>query len=105
MQVHTTHNTPHGHQHNLTFGRDHVRGGDSISLPHHASREILRDTTQTPREIHRDIVSHGGAPLSFEQAVAMGRGGRMLPSPVPNGYKPKPTTRSRHSDSDDDDWC
>ncbi|XP_014476681.1 PREDICTED: voltage-dependent calcium channel type A subunit alpha-1 isoform X3 [Dinoponera quadriceps] len=51
-------------------------------------------------------------PLSFEQAVAMGRGGmgRMLPSPVPNGYKPQPqskqrTPRSRHSDSDEDDWC
>lgn len=44
------------------------------------------------------------APLSFEQAVALGRGGRMLPSPVPNGYKPKPS-QSRHSDSDDDDWC
>ncbi|XP_078045541.1 calcium voltage-gated channel subunit cacophony isoform X4 [Augochlora pura] len=49
-------------------------------------------------------------PLSFEQAVAMGRGGRLLPSPVPNGYKPQPqakqrTPRSRHSDSDDDDWC
>ncbi|XP_063983728.1 voltage-dependent calcium channel type A subunit alpha-1 isoform X7 [Diachasmimorpha longicaudata] len=51
-------------------------------------------------------------PLSFEQAVAMGRGGRLLPSPVPNGYKPQPTAgqkqrtpRSRHSDSDEDDWC
>lgn len=52
----------------------------------------------------------GAPPLSFEQAVAMGRGGgRMLPSPVPNGYKPKPTRSSSHhrrrSDSDDDDWC
>lgn len=28
-------------------------------------------------------------PLSFEQAVAIGRGSRQLPSPaVPNGYKP-----------------
>ncbi|KAL2727828.1 voltage-dependent calcium channel type A subunit alpha-1 isoform X26 [Vespula maculifrons] len=49
-------------------------------------------------------------PLSFEQAVAMGRGGRLLPSPVPNGYKPQPQSkqrmpRSRHSDSDEDDWC
>lgn len=50
-------------------------------------------------------------PLSFEQAVAMGRGGRLLPSPVPNGYKPQPQPkqqripRSRHSDSDEDDWC
>ncbi|XP_048506510.1 voltage-dependent calcium channel type A subunit alpha-1 isoform X7 [Athalia rosae] len=53
----------------------------------------------------------GHCPLSFEQAVAMGRGGRLLPSPVPNGYKPPPsqpkqrTPRSRHSDSDEDDWC
>ncbi|XP_031779373.1 voltage-dependent calcium channel type A subunit alpha-1 isoform X8 [Nasonia vitripennis] len=50
----------------------------------------------------------GTCPLSFEQAVAMGRGGRMLPSPVPNGYKPQTkqrAPRSRHSDSDDDDWC
>ncbi|KAK0092037.1 hypothetical protein PV326_002348 [Microctonus aethiopoides] len=55
----------------------------------------------------------GHCPLSFEQAVAMGRGGRLLPSPVPNGYKPQPssgptkqrTPRSRHSDSDEDDWC
>lgn len=46
-------------------------------------------------------------PLSFEQAVAIGRGGRMLPSPVPNGFKPPPLPLDceRHSDSDDDDWC
>lgn len=43
-------------------------------------------------------------PLSFEQAVAIGRGGRVLPSPVPNGYKPGQRPR-RHSDSDEDDWC
>ncbi|XP_045542528.1 voltage-dependent calcium channel type A subunit alpha-1 isoform X22 [Papilio machaon] len=48
------------------------------------------------------------APLSYEAALAMGRGAgpRALPSPVPaprlpNGYKP----RARHSDSDEDDWC
>ncbi|KMQ94501.1 voltage-dependent calcium channel type a subunit alpha-1 [Lasius niger] len=34
-------------------------------------------------------------PLSFEQAVAMGRGGRLLPSPVPNGYKPQPQSKQR----------
>ncbi|XP_053596922.1 voltage-dependent calcium channel type A subunit alpha-1 [Microplitis demolitor] len=58
-------------------------------------------------------------PLSFEQAVAMGRGGRLLPSPVPNGFKPQQQSqtagglssskqripRTRHSDSDEDDWC
>ncbi|KAK6641658.1 hypothetical protein RUM44_013373 [Polyplax serrata] len=43
-------------------------------------------------------------PLSFEQAVAIGRGGRVLPSPLPNGYKPGQRPR-RHSDSDEDDWC
>lgn len=47
-------------------------------------------------------------PMSFEQALAMGRTG-VLPSPVLNGYKPKglsvgiPT--GRHSDSDEEDWC
>ncbi|XP_073986797.1 calcium voltage-gated channel subunit cacophony isoform X7 [Rhodnius prolixus] len=45
-------------------------------------------------------------PMSFEQAVAIGRGGRLLPSPVPNGYKPpQQQPCERHSDSDDDDWC
>lgn len=45
------------------------------------------------------------APLSFEQALAMGRTGRVLPSPVLNGYKPK-GLHARHSDSDEDeDWC
>ncbi|KAL1138768.1 hypothetical protein AAG570_008830 [Ranatra chinensis] len=49
-------------------------------------------------------VAGGMGPMSFEQAVAIGRGGRILPSPVPNGYKP-PQPCDRHSDSDDDDWC
>lgn len=67
-------------------------------------------------------------PLSFEQAVAIGRGTRQLPSPaVPNGYKPgrdravprlpapvgaagagaprRVAPGVRHSDSDEDDWC
>lgn len=47
-------------------------------------------------------------PLSFEQAVAMGRsGGRMLggTSPVLNGFKPKGGLHARHSDSDEEDWC
>ncbi|XP_075226266.1 voltage-dependent calcium channel type A subunit alpha-1-like [Lycorma delicatula] len=52
---------------------------------------------------------HYSVPLSFEQAVAIGRGGRLLPSPVPNGYKPpgqvRDRNRDRHSDSDEDDWC
>lgn len=63
------------------------------------------------QHVSNSNASHSHGPLSFEQAVAMGRGGRMLPSPVPNGYKPQPvqtkqrTSRSKHSDSDEDDWC
>lgn len=79
MQTQSSHNTSHNVPHN--FSRE---------------REPLCDIIP-PREGTQ-------APLSFEQAVALGRGGRMLPSPVPNGYKPKPAI-SRHSDSDDDDWC
>lgn len=70
-----------------------------------------------PPPPQRDPPVAAYCPLSFEQAVAIGRGGRLLPSPVPNGYKPggpggpgqaQPPPhrkRSRHSDSDDDDWC
>lgn len=47
-------------------------------------------------------------PMSFEQAVAMGRTG-VLPSPILNGYKPKGLggglPSGRHSDSDEEDWC
>lgn len=47
-------------------------------------------------------------PMSFEQALAMGRTG-ILPSPVLNGYKPKGLAgglpAGRHSDSDEEDWC
>jgi hypothetical protein len=42
-------------------------------------------------------------PLSYEAALAMGRTGRMLGSPVLNGYKSK-GLHARHSDSDDEDW-
>lgn len=54
------------------------------------------------RYIQRDV------PLSFEQALALGRGGggiggsRTLPSPLPNGHKPRTI---RRDDSDEDDWC
>ncbi|CAG4926327.1 unnamed protein product [Colias eurytheme] len=45
------------------------------------------------------------APLSYEAALAMGRGGGAgaagAAPRLPNGYKP----RARHSDSDEDDWC
>lgn len=44
-------------------------------------------------------------PLSYEQALAMGRTGRILGSPVLNGgYKSK-GLHARHSDSDEEDWC
>lgn len=46
-----------------------------------------------PRHVPPTQQSH--CPLSFEQAVAMGRGGRLLPSPVPNGYKPQAKRTSR----------
>lgn len=82
---------PHG----MGFYRDQHSHYRNDPMGHH---EVL-----SPPMVHGG--GHNVAPMSFEQAVAMGRGGRMLPSPVPNGYKPKPTNRSRHSDSDDDDWC
>lgn len=67
-------------------------------------------------------------PLSFEQAMSIGRSGRLLPSPVRNGYATTASSKqqsaggsgpaarrqksagvgrvgSRHSDSDEDDWC
>lgn len=66
----------------------------SINFP-----KLNRSPTRAP--------PHYSVPLSFEQAVAIGRGGRLLPSPVPNGYKPPPLPLDceRHSDSDEDDWC
>ncbi|KAJ3619597.1 hypothetical protein MTP99_005266 [Tenebrio molitor] len=88
MQSHSAHATPHAIPHNY----------------HHREREPLREIMPSSGGGVAPARDSNQAPLSFEQAVALGRGGRMLPSPVPNGYKPKPT-RSRHSDSDDDDWC
>ncbi|XP_026323666.1 voltage-dependent calcium channel type A subunit alpha-1 [Hyposmocoma kahamanoa] len=100
-----------------------------LSLRHTVREPVepLHDEYEYGREverlIHRDYRSRerrgrgyesergGGryeAPLSYEAALALGRGGgaRALPSPLPaprlaNGYKP----RARHSDSDEDDWC
>ncbi|XP_046144194.1 voltage-dependent calcium channel type A subunit alpha-1 isoform X10 [Osmia bicornis bicornis] len=79
--------------------------------PHMPAAHVpLPATMQHPPPGHVPPMQPSHYPLSFEQAVAMGRGGRLLPSPVPNGYKPQPqakqrTPRSRHSDSDEDDWC
>ncbi|XP_050531930.1 voltage-dependent calcium channel type A subunit alpha-1-like isoform X2 [Daktulosphaira vitifoliae] len=57
-------------------------------------------------------------PLSFEQAMSIGRSGRLLPSPVRNGFTKTRRAATvatafnksrgsggRHSDSDEDDWC
>ncbi|KAK7579828.1 hypothetical protein V9T40_000457 [Parthenolecanium corni] len=40
--------------------------------------------------------------VSYEQP---NRGVRIMATPLPNGYKPPQVRISRHSDSDDDDWC
>ncbi|XP_076228268.1 calcium voltage-gated channel subunit cacophony isoform X3 [Nomia melanderi] len=82
----------------------HMLGGPHIPIP----AGMQHPPPAQPGHMPGMQPSH--CPLSFEQAVAMGRGGRILPSPVPNGYKPQPqakqmTPRSRHSDSDEDDWC
>ncbi|XP_015186705.1 PREDICTED: voltage-dependent calcium channel type A subunit alpha-1 isoform X20 [Polistes dominula] len=86
------------HGPHMVGGVPHVPPVVPIGMPHPTTGHM-----QPPMQ-----PSH--CPLSFEQAVAMGRGGRLLPSPVPNGYKPQPQSkqrlpRSRHSDSDEDDWC
>ncbi|XP_034182336.2 calcium voltage-gated channel subunit cacophony isoform X15 [Osmia lignaria lignaria] len=77
---------------------------------HMPAAHVPLPAMQHPPPGHVPPMQPSHYPLSFEQAVAMGRGGRLLPSPVPNGYKPQPqakqrTPRSRHSDSDEDDWC
>ncbi|XP_058446082.1 voltage-dependent calcium channel type A subunit alpha-1 isoform X9 [Malaya genurostris] len=74
-------------------------------------RELYEREREIEREFEREYerMEHH-VPLSYEQALAMGRtGGRVLPSPILNGYKPKGggsgLHSSRHSDSDDEDWC
>ncbi|XP_041787979.1 voltage-dependent calcium channel type A subunit alpha-1-like isoform X6 [Anopheles merus] len=71
-------------------------------------RELYEREREIEREFEREFESRmeHSVPLSYEQALAMGRtGGRVLPSPILNGYKPKGALHSRHSDSDDEDWC
>ncbi|XP_077299455.1 calcium voltage-gated channel subunit cacophony [Arctopsyche grandis] len=76
-------------------------------------RERDRDDRERDRLLERDfrdrdIYIQRDVPLSFEQALALGRGGggiggsRTLPSPLPNGHKPRTI---RRDDSDEDDWC
>lgn len=108
---------PHSHP---TIPPPHMRGPSS-------SRPPIRRPPLAPhdRELpYSDRLARYEEPLSFEQAMAIGRGsgGRQLPSPVPNGYKPGQRERERlrerrgeisdqrrpglrHSDSDEDDWC
>lgn len=67
-------------------------------------KQILKTTTNSAVDLLFRM--EHAVPLSYEQALAMGRtGGRVLPSPVLNGYKPKGGLHARHSDSDEEDWC
>ncbi|CAO1437735.1 unnamed protein product [Diamesa serratosioi] len=133
--LHSTHNTPHS-VHSLPHSREFLRG-DHRDLYYrerdrerdryrdrdrdrerdygmrYEFRDREREAYEREREIERELerdyerMEHA-VPLSFEQAVAMGRsGGRMLggTSPVLNGFKPKGGLHARHSDSDEEDWC
>nr|XP_018900706.1 PREDICTED: voltage-dependent calcium channel type A subunit alpha-1 [Bemisia tabaci] len=92
----------HGHQHSYPVLV--VRRGQGRRLPPTPSKPStlqLRPSSINFPKLNPSP-THCPLPLSFEQAVAIGRGGRILPSPVPNGYKQQ---LRRHSDSDEDDWC
>lgn len=65
----------------------HMLGGPHIPIP----AGMQHPPAAQPGHMPGMQPSH--CPLSFEQAVAMGRGGRILPSPVPNGYKPQPQAK------------
>ncbi|KRF82380.1 uncharacterized protein Dvir_GJ18738, isoform T [Drosophila virilis] len=127
--THTHHSTPHS-VHSLPHHRDLLRDPREV---YYSSRERDRDRDrfrdrdrlheydlryeyrdrerelyererEREREVERERLEYI-APLSFEQALAMGRTGRVLPSPVLNGFKPKSGLNTRHSDSDEEDWC
>ncbi|XP_037914495.1 voltage-dependent calcium channel type A subunit alpha-1 isoform X2 [Hermetia illucens] len=125
--THTHHSTPHS-VHSLPHHRDFLRDQRDLyysSRDRERDRERYRDRMRDydlrydyrdrerefyererdrDREYERERLEYI-APLSFEQALAMGRTGRVLPSPVLNGYKPKGGLYTRHSDSDEEDWC
>ncbi|XP_034138761.1 voltage-dependent calcium channel type A subunit alpha-1 isoform X25 [Drosophila guanche] len=129
--THTHHSTPHS-VHSLPHHRDLLRDPRDMyysSRDRERDRERLRDRNRDrlheydlrfeyrdrerelyererdrEREVERERLEYI-APLSFEQALAMGRTGRVLPSPVLNGFKPKSGLNTRHSDSDEEDWC
>ncbi|CAI6361604.1 unnamed protein product [Macrosiphum euphorbiae] len=98
---------------------------------------VAASSTSTAAAVARQSMAMTAMPpLSFEQAMSIGRSGRLLPSPVRNGYasssskqqQQQPSSSSsvsairrqksggggggsggrvssRHSDSDEDDWC
>ncbi|KAH8416477.1 hypothetical protein KR222_005300 [Zaprionus bogoriensis] len=127
--THTHHSTPHS-VHSLPHHRDLLRDPRDMyysSRERERDRERFRDRDRLheydlryeyrdrerelyererdrEREVERERLEYI-APLSFEQALAMGRTGRVLPSPVLNGFKPKSGLTTRHSDSDEEDWC
>ncbi|XP_043867445.1 voltage-dependent calcium channel type A subunit alpha-1 isoform X24 [Drosophila mojavensis] len=127
--THTHHSTPHS-VHSLPHHRDLLRDPRDVyysSRERDRDRERFRDRDrlheydvryeyrdrerelyererEREREVERERLEYI-APLSFEQALAMGRTGRVLPSPVLNGFKPKSGLNTRHSDSDEEDWC
>lgn len=78
--------------------RDRER--ELYELERNRERELERESLLQRLEYH--------TPMSFEQALAMGRTG-ILPSPILNGYKQKGLVggmhSGRHSDSDEEDWC
>ncbi|KAJ6636183.1 Voltage-dependent calcium channel type A subunit alpha-1 [Pseudolycoriella hygida] len=113
--THTHHSTPHS-VHSLPHSRDFLRDKDM----YYSSRDRERDRAVTERMLERmrgydlryeyrdrerelferqlereSLIQRWeyNAPLSFEQALAMGRTGRVLSSPVSNGYKPKDTIK------------
>nr|XP_014290084.1 voltage-dependent calcium channel type A subunit alpha-1 isoform X17 [Halyomorpha halys] len=102
------HHHHHHHHHQHSYPVLVARRGHGRRLPPTPSKPStlqLRPASINFPKLNASPTRTGyPGPMSFEQAVAIGRGGRILPSPVPNGYKP-PQPCDRHSDSDDDDWC
>uniref|UniRef100_A0A336JZB9 Voltage-dependent calcium channel type A subunit alpha-1 n=1 Tax=Culicoides sonorensis TaxID=179676 RepID=A0A336JZB9_CULSO len=120
--VHTTPHSVHSLPHHRDYYRDHrdrdfyyrnrVRDRDSFLRYEFRDRE--RELFEQERARERDFERNyemeyermeNQLPLSYEQALAMGRSGRLLTSPILNGYKPKSNLHQRHSDSDEEDWC
>ncbi|ERL87185.1 hypothetical protein D910_04585 [Dendroctonus ponderosae] len=85
IQSHSAHATPHSYPHSFPRDREPLR---EFVMPTPMTAPLAGPPNAHTRNAPGE---NPQAPLSFEQAVQLGRGGRMLPSPVPNGYKPKPT--------------